>query len=417
MLKLRLLILVLFGCSFLISAQTNFKVMFYNLLNYPNETNFPNRDNDLATILNHYQPDIFMVCEVNNENGANQILNITQNHVSSAYAAAAFVTNSSDDLTGDNNELQNMLYYNSHKFTLEFQTEIPTLVRDINHYRLKLKTVNQEVEPIFLDVFVGHFKASPGIENENIRSQQALDLMAYISTLPTDSHVIFGGDLNLYTAFESAFQVLLDNTYPITLADPPNRVGQWSNNPEFLDVFTQSTRTLSNLGGAAGGFDDRFDFILTSENMLSHGDLYYVEDSYQVFGNNNNPNCYNRAINGGDCSGDLFDLSLRQALHDFSDHLPVTLTLETPQSLSINQFETTATFSVSQTFINNGFLSINSTSETDLMMINSLGQIVTSLEIPANTNVVKDVSHLPGGVYWLMNKTEKNAVIKVIINN
>ena len=135
--KIRLVTLVVFGWSLLISAQTNVKVMFYNLLNYPNETTFPNRDNDLATILNHYQPDIFMVCEVNTENGANQILNITQNHISPAFQAATFVTNSSDDLTGDSNELQNMLYYNSNKLTLEFQTEIPTLVRDINHYRLK----------------------------------------------------------------------------------------------------------------------------------------------------------------------------------------------------------------------------------------------------------------------------------------
>ena len=417
MIKIRLITLIFSGFSFLISAQSNVKVMFYNLLNYPNETTFPNRDNDLATILNHYQPDIFMVCEVNNENGSNQILNIAQNNISSAFEAAAFVTNSSDDLTGDNNELQHMLYYDSDKFTLEFQNEITTLVRDVNHYRLKLKTTNQETDPIYLDAFVGHFKASPGIENENIRSQQALDLMAYINNLPADSHIIFGGDLNLYTAFESAFQVLLDSTYPITLSDPSNRIGQWSNNPEFLDVFTQSTRTLSNLGGAAGGFDDRFDFILTSENMLESGDLYYLENTYQVYGNNNNIDCYNRAINSGDCSGNLFDLNIRQALHDFSDHLPVTLTLQTPQSLSIPQFETSATFKVNQTFINNGILSINSTTENYLVMINSLGQVVTSIEIQANTNVVENVSHLPSGVYWLMNRTAKNAVTKVIINN
>lgn len=417
MFKIKLLIIAVFCCTISVSAQSQFKVMFYNLLNYPNETTFPNRDQDLATILSDYQPDLLMVCEVNNENGANQLLNIAQNSITSNYAAANFVNNSSDDLTGDNNELQNMLYYDSSKFTLEFQTEITTLVRDFNHYRLKLKTENQESEPIFIEAFVGHLKASQGIQNENIRSQQALDLMSYISTLPADSHVVFGGDLNLYTAFESAFQVLLDNTYPITLADPPNRVGQWSNNPEFLDVFTQSTRTLSNLGGAAGGFDDRFDFILTSDNMLNSGDLYYVSNSYQVYGNNNNPNCYNRAINGGDCSGDFFDLSLRQALHDFSDHLPVTLTLETQQSLSVPQFETTATFSVHKTFINNGLLQINTTNALNLVMVNSLGQIVNYFSIPQPTDIVQDISYLNSGVYWLMDITNQNEVVKLIISN
>jgi hypothetical protein len=417
MFKIKLLIIAVFCCTVSVSAQSQFKVMFYNLLNYPNETTFPNRDVDLATILSTYQPDLLMVCEVNNENGANQILNIAQNSITVNYASANFVTNSSDDLAGDNNELQNMLYYDSSKFTLEFQTEIPTLIRYFNHYRLKLKTENQESDPIYLEAFVGHLKASFGIENENIRSQQALDLMAYISTLPTDSYVIFGGDLNLYTAFESAFQVLLDNTYPITLADPPNRVGQWSNNPEFLDVFTQSTRIQSNLGGAAGGFDDRFDFILTSENLLSNSDLHYVEDSYQVFGNNNNSNCYNRAINDDDCSGDLFNLSIRQALHDFSDHLPVTITLETPLTLGLSEFESTTTFAVINTFINNGLLLINTSDYSNLVMVNSLGQIVNYYSLPQATNIAKDVSNLNSGVYWLMDNTNKNVVVKLIISN
>ena len=56
-----------------ISAQETFKVMFYNLLNYPLEDAVPGREQDLAFILADYQPDLFLVCELNNITGARAI--------------------------------------------------------------------------------------------------------------------------------------------------------------------------------------------------------------------------------------------------------------------------------------------------------------------------------------------------------
>ena len=61
-----------------VSAQETFKVMFYNLLNYPLEDAVPGREQDLAFILADYQPDLFLVCELNNITGANNVLNITR---------------------------------------------------------------------------------------------------------------------------------------------------------------------------------------------------------------------------------------------------------------------------------------------------------------------------------------------------
>jgi len=69
------------------------------------------------------------------------------------------------------------------------------------------------------------------------------DFVAYLETLPSNSNVVFGGDLNLYTSSEPAFQELIDATNNITFVDPADRVGSWSNNSNYLDVFTQSTRT------------------------------------------------------------------------------------------------------------------------------------------------------------------------------
>ncbi len=128
---------------------------------------------------------------------------------------------------------------------------------------------------------VCHLKASSGPDNAQRRFEQVQELDTYLNTLPSDSHILLGGDLNLYTATESAFQELLDSSNHITLADPANRIGNWNNNVNFVDVFTQSTRTQSGLGGTTGGFDDRFDFILTSQNLITGSTISYVNDSYK----------------------------------------------------------------------------------------------------------------------------------------
>ena len=71
--------------------------MFYNLLNYPLEDAVPNREDDLEFILSDYQPDLFLVCELNNIIGANNVLNITRSSISTNYEMASYVSNTSDD--------------------------------------------------------------------------------------------------------------------------------------------------------------------------------------------------------------------------------------------------------------------------------------------------------------------------------
>ena len=293
----------------LIFSQDNYKLMFYNVLNYPTQAP-ANRIQHLQTILDDYRPDIFMICELNSEEGADNILNIMK-EINGDYESADFELNSSDNTIGNSNELQNMMFFNSSKFTLEEQFIIPSIYRDFNHYRLKSVTINNSIDPIFLEVLVGHLKASSGETNEQLRLTMVNDLINYIETMPADSNIIFGGDLNLYTSNEPAFQELIDANNDIVLVDPANRPGNWHNNQSFVDMFTQSTRTQSGLGGASGGFDDRFDFLLTSNNMITNSDIYYVNNSYQVYGNNANFNCYNQSINSSNCDGDNYNQIIR----------------------------------------------------------------------------------------------------------
>ena len=61
-----------------VSAQETFKVMFYNLLNYPLKTAVAYPEDDLELILSDYHSDLFLVCELNNITSASKILNITK---------------------------------------------------------------------------------------------------------------------------------------------------------------------------------------------------------------------------------------------------------------------------------------------------------------------------------------------------
>ncbi len=419
-----LVFLILCICTILnVSAQETFKVMFYNLLNYPEEDAVPNREDDLEFILSDYQPDLFLVCELNTITGANNVLNITKTAVNSDFEMATYVSNTSDDSSGDSNNLQNLLYFDSTKFILEEEIIVPTDLRDFNVYKLKLNTTDQNTNPIEFYVVVCHLKASSGDDNAQIRFEMVTQLDTYLNTLPANSNILLGGDLNIYTATESAFQELLDSSNHITFADPANRIGSWHNDPSFVDVFTQSTRTQSGLGGATGGFDDRFDFILSSENMLSTANLSYVSDSYQVYGNNGVADCYNNAINSSNCgiSGSQFSFETRDALYNFSDHLPVTITLETDATLlDINTIEAAFNFKLKYNSISsildiyvNSFKLFNE----DLIIYNNLGQNVKTLHLNSDYEQRFDVSDLQNGLYVLAPHNQNIKPLKFIITH
>lgn len=396
-------------------SQENIKMMFYNVLNYPLQEP-ASRIQDLGVIIDDYRPDVFMICELNNEEGANNILNVMQ-AINADYKRAVFQLNTSDDNLGDQNDLQNMLYYDSSKFILENQFIVTTTYRDFNHYVLKLKTANIDIDPKYLDVFITHLKSSSGTANQQLRLEMVNDFVAYLETLPSNSNVVFGGDLNLYTSSEPAFQELIDATNNITFVDPAERVGSWSNNTNYLDVFTQSTRTASGLGGATGGFDDRFDFILTSENMLTNSDLYFVPDSYQVYGNNNNPNCYNQEINSIDCDGAEFSSTIRDALYVMSDHLPVTIELHTTESLSTNDvvYKNGIKIVGSNVVTERITLSIRENNINSLAIYNTLGQKISELKTNNASNLNIDVSKLASGVYYIISSNKLTEPLKFVI--
>ena len=389
-------------------SQNTIKTMFYNVLWFP-ELN-PNRIDLLQEVLQDYEPDIFMVCELQNQEGADAILNIGLNSDgNSNYSAAPYFENQSGG--GD---LQQALFYRNDMFVLENTEIINTPVRDINKYTLLLNTANQDTNPIRIYAYVTHLKSSQGGANQQLRLSMVEAFVNDTQQLEEDAYVLFAGDFNIYTSTEPAYLEILDQTNNIAMADPINTPGAWNNNEDFTAVHTQSTRTSSSGfgGGAGGGLDDRFDFIMVSQNMMTDSNLNYKVDSYKAYGNNGN--CYNNDINDINCGG-VYNQVIRDALYNMSDHLPVVMELETDQEivlLNVPQHSAPQPFSLKNTLVSDIITIYNPGSNTKddrFGIFNTLGQELLEFKTSTNTTIL-NVAPFVKGVYYITNKSSNQTL-------
>jgi len=354
-----------------------------------------------------------MVCELQSQEGADVILNVGLNsNGNSNYSAAPYFENQSGG--GD---LQQALFYRNDMFVLENTEIINTPVRDINKYTLLLNTESQDTNPIRIYAYVTHLKSSQGSANQQLRLSMVEAFVNDTEQLEDDAFVLFAGDFNIYTSTEPAYLEILDQTNSVAMEDPIDTPGAWNNNEDFREVHTQSTRTSSSGfgGGAGGGLDDRFDFIMVSQNMMTNPNLQYKTDSYKAYGNNGN--CYNNNINDINCGG-VYNQIIRDALYNMSDHLPVVMELETDQEiviLDIPQQMVVQPFSLKSTLVSD-VLTVYSpqgdTQDDSFVVFNTLGQEILNFKTKANTTII-DVSLLAKGVYYLTN-TSSNKTLKFL---
>ncbi len=402
--------------SFSSFSQETINAMTYNLFYFPSAPP-ANRDLLLRDILDQYQPDIFMVCELETEAGADMILNTSLGNQTATFDRAMFNSASSSNL-------QNMVFFNTEKLVLLNQQNLPTIYRDINQYTFRLNTLEQDTQPIYLEVFIAHLKSSTGTANQQSRLAMVEVFTEALENITNpNTYVLFTGDFNFYTANEPAYQKIISLDNAITMVDPINAVGSWHDNTNFQYAHTQSTR-ISNTGfgggqasGASGGMDDRFDFIMMSENFNSSSDFYYVENTYKAYGNNGN--CFDNDVSSPDCSGE-YSLELRNDLYWMSDHLPVVMQFATNQSfLAKPTYEKKPLYwfnshNNTQEYIDLG-INIDEIGSgiKQLYIYNLLGQTVQTVNLNQHNSIRIDVSMYPSGIYFI--KSNQNTeVLKFI---
>lgn len=175
-------------------------------------------------------------------------------------------------------------------------------------------------------LYSGHYKAgnaSTDLMRKNIEAQA---VRADADALGQGAHIILAGDYNSYSSSEPEFATLFAAGAGQTF-DPLNRPGSWDNNNSFVDIDTQAPAVNAPMGMTGGGLDDRFDFQLLTDEVLSGTTpgLRYLAGSYHAFGNNGSVPL-NAAINDSRSTA-LAGLANRQAVLDAlttaTDHLPV----------------------------------------------------------------------------------------------
>lgn len=399
-----------------IFSQETLNTMFYNVFKFPNSLP-QNRQLILKDILDDYKPDLFMICELVTENGADLILNTSLQNQPDKFARALFVA----DNTNLDDPLQTMVFYNTRKLTLVKQQKIPTVYRDINQYSFQLNTTSND--PIHLEVFVAHLKSSTGPANRQMRLEMVQEVTKSLKNLTQpNTYVLFAGDFNFYNSSEPAYQEILNPTNAILMIDPLNAPGNWQNNPAFSHLHTQSTR-VSNVGfgsgsnsGASGGLDDRFDFIMMSENLKNSTHLSYINDSYKAYGNNGD--CLDKDVKDPNCTG-VYSQTLRNNLYNMSDHLPVVMQFKIHGNLSTKEMESKPFIWLNSPTVTNEKMIIGidktrlNAQNNMLFIYNSAGQLVQSVLINNQSSITIDCQGFASGLYYIRTK-ETNEVLKFI---
>jgi len=312
--------LIIFSC--LLPAQT--RIMTYNIENYgasindDNTTQYKNeekRNDDLRMVINSVAPDILAVEEMFGAHSAGErLLNKVVNKNSDSYKMA-FIDQKQDNNPEGDVWQDIAIYYKKDKFRLLREQEIDitpgeSYVR--NALKVKLEKITHKDT---LVIFAVHFKAGSGPYDKRKREKEATKLRQYCNQLKEDLPFLICGDFNMYSSNEEAWKILTgqDSNNNGKVYDPINRIGKWTENKKFSDIHTQSTRE------SYGGLNDRFDFILISEELKNKSGLSYFNNSYTAYGNDNLH--FNKSINWKD--NKAVPDSIADALYNASDHIPV----------------------------------------------------------------------------------------------
>ena len=205
-------------------------------------------------------------------------------------------------------------------------------------------------------LFNSHFKSGDTNDDRAQQEAEAAQIRNYIdSNNLQDSNVIVGGDLNVSDNFNSSNQSNLSSLEILAssgngrVLDPLFPNGQ---DVDFSYVNTNSSRTQfgvdlgpfltqspANQNGpvVGGGIDDRFDFLLQSDELLDNEGVASIALSLRTFGNNGSTE--DTQINDGNTiSFNGVNSFTRQQVLDAlslaSDHLPVVQDFQLPAVLA-----------------------------------------------------------------------------------
>lgn len=362
------------------------RVATYNILNFPEALGMQRIDY-LTTVVDHMEPDILVVQEMQSQAGVDLFLQAVMNNQDDLFNAVLF---------HDGPDTDNALFYRIDKIAYITADYLSTPRRDIAEYKLRMIESQREFY-----IYSVHFKASQGANNETIRLQEATVVRNHLDSLASGTDFLVVGDFNIYYSDEPAFHKLTDSysnnngrSY-----DPLHAFGYWHENSDFASIHTQSTRTEQlDDGGAGGGLDDRFDMILCSESFLDSSGLLLIHESYTMCGNDGEH--FDGAINDGYNYAVPPDVA--DALYYASDHVPVYVNITADTGYIVPEEDIVKIWpNPMDTEAHIQFPVLEDFQHAEVTMTNILGQRVYSSETQNPMGFTMRKETLPVGIYFV----------------
>lgn len=227
--------------------------------------------------------------------------------------------------------------YNSATVTVDSSTLVGVGIRP--GHRVGWMPVGYTADSSILYTYNVHLKAGSTTSDVNQRANESTNLRNNADALGEGANIVYLGDFNMQAPTEQGF-VNLTASGAGQAVDPLG-LTFWNGIGNAVH-HTQSTRTsaLSD-GGSPGGMDDRFDLQIVTGELLDGNGLNYIgpsstgatEHSYQAFSNDGST--FDAAINAV-TTGRSQTAAVNDALHDFSDHLPVVADYQLPALASFS---------------------------------------------------------------------------------
>jgi endonuclease/exonuclease/phosphatase family metal-dependent hydrolase len=323
------------------------RVVTYNLLQYPG-LSLSTRQPHYRTIMAAMNADVLIAQELNAAAGRDSFLNNVLDVVEPGqWTATSWLSLGAGE--------GGAVFYKPAKVTISGLSAVAT-GGPRNVLVCLMKPVGYTATASSTRLYSIHLKAGQSCTplpcDSTVRRSECASFRSTLNTVLPGTNLLVGGDSNIYTATEGAYQRLTENQ-----ADNDGRLkdplalyglagGAWHQNSGFALYHTQcpcnngpAPDATPCLGGfSGGGMDDRFDIWLTSYGMQDGEGLDYVEnftvtDGAYPYTYGNDGTKYNNDINAGGTNG-MVPIAVANALHDASDHLPVIITLQVPAKVS-----------------------------------------------------------------------------------
>jgi PKD repeat protein len=179
-------------------------------------------------------------------------------------------------------------------------------------------------------IYVSHYKAGIGAQNELYRSKEAQIIRNNSAALPADARILYVGDYNVTTSSEAGYR---------TIIGPGINQGIDPMNPSGATGVTWETNTLMSLKTASATnlrYRDDLQILTTNVYYGRPGGLALVPGTYHVFGNNGTTP-YQGSVGSGNSAltnlapnAPISASQLYQYLTTASDHLPVVADYRVP---------------------------------------------------------------------------------------